>query len=117
MLIHIISDIALSVSLFFFPQHFIEFSGWKTFDPFALRLVAAGLSAVAIQLFLQRNNLVVYKTVINIKLSTIGVAALGTIIVMISNNQPPIIAEWILLIGTIIPFLQIAYWNSKLSCE
>jgi hypothetical protein len=114
MVFHIVNDLILCFSLFVFPNHFIEFSGWKNFDPFALRLVAAGLSAVTIQLYLQRNNLEIYKVVVNIKLTTFGLAALGTIITMITNDYTPSIAEWILLIGTAVPFLQIGYWKAKL---
>lgn len=114
MVFHIANDLLLSISLFFFPLSFIEFSGWNSFDPFALRLVAAGLSAVSIQLFLQRNNLEVYKVLINIKLFTFGAAALGTLMAINGNSYPPKLAEWVLLIGTLLPFLQIGYWKLKL---
>jgi hypothetical protein len=114
MVFHIVNDLILCFSLFFFPDHFIEFSGWKNFDPFALRLVAAGLSAVSIQLYLQRNNLEIYKIIVNIKLTTFGLAALGTLITMMSNDYSPTIAEWVLFFGTAAPFLQIGYWKRKL---
>ncbi len=116
MTLHVVNDLVLCGSLFFFPEHFIEFSGWRNFDPFALRLIAAGLSAVAVELYLKRNsNLAVYISLFNVKLATLGIATIGTIITMSQNINAPIIAEWILLIGTGIPFLQMGYWKVQLN--
>ena len=114
--LHIVNDLILCVSLFFFPEHFIQFSGWKNFDPFALRLIAAGLSAVAIELYLKRNSsLETYTSLFNVKLFTLGLAATGAAITMFNNVYHPTTAEWILLGGTGIPFIQMGYWKIKLN--
>ncbi len=115
-IVQIIMDLILGVNLFFFQEYFIKFSGWKNLDPFAMRLIAAGLFAVALQLFLKRNGSIeVYITLLNIKITTLGLAATGAIITMIDNFSQPIIAEWILLAGTTIPFTQLVFWKVKLN--
>jgi len=116
MTLHVLNDLVLCGSLFLFPEHFIEFSGWRNFDPFALRLIAAGLSAVAIELYLKRNSsLEVYTSLFNVKLATLGIAALGTIISIYQNINATIVAEWVLLVGTGVPFLQMSYWKIQLN--
>ena len=110
------NDLLLSFSLFFFPENFIKFSGWLTFDPFALRLIAGGLIAVAIELFLVRKKSAeFYKSALNIKVLTVGIGVIGVSMALVQNNRPPIMAELILFAGLFIPFIQLGYWRLHLS--
>ena len=110
------NDLLLSFSLFFFPENFIKFSGWLSFDPFALRLIAAGLIAVAVELFLIRNKSAeFYKSALNIKVLTMGIGVVGITMALVQNSRPPIIAELILFAGLLIPFVQLGYWRLRLN--
>jgi hypothetical protein len=114
-LFNVANDLILSFSLFFFPDSFIASSGWAAFDPFALRLIAGGLTAVAVELFLLRNGSAEsVKSVLNVKVSTMGIGVVGVIIAMIQSDHQPIIAEWILFGGLLIPFIQLGYMRIQL---
>lgn len=116
-LFNVANDLLLSISLFFFPESFIGSTGWafSNLDPFALRLIAGGLTAVAIELFLLRNGSAEsLKSVLNVKVSTMGIGVIGVIMALIQSDHPPIIAEWILFGGLLIPFLQLGYMRIQL---
>jgi hypothetical protein len=111
-LFNVANDLLLSFSLFFFPEAFFESSGWFSSDPFAVRLIAAGLTAVAIEFYLIRNDSIAqFKSVLNIKVTTLGIGFCGVTMAIIESTHKPIIAEWILLGGLLIPFIQLGYWR------
>ena len=116
----ILSDIPLCISLFFFPQHFQDFTGWKVLDLFTVRLVAAGLFALDVQLYLNRNaSIEVYKPLFNAKLLTFLLVILGAVLTIIQftitqNDYFPSIAEWVLVVGATIPFIQLVLLKFKL---
>ena len=106
------NDLLLSISLFFFPVFFIESSGWVDFDPFAFRLIAGGLSAVAIESIINRNgDIEKYKSLLNIKLYTLSIGFAGTCMALLQSGHAPIVAEWILFGGLLIPLVQLSYWR------
>ncbi len=114
-LFNVANDLLLSFSLFFFPENFIESSGWFSSDPFAFRLIAAGLTAVAIEFYLIRNGSIErYKSLLNIKVTTLGIGFFGVTMSMVQSTHQPIIAEWILFGGLLIPFIQLGYWRIHL---
>ena len=109
------NDLLLSISLFFFPVFFIESAGWVDFDPFAFRLIDGGLSAVAIESIINRNgDIEKYKSLLNIKVYTLGVGFAGTCMALLQSDHAPIIAEWILFGGLLIPLIQLGYWRVKI---
>lgn len=116
-LFNVANDLLLSFSLFFFPESFIGSTGWSfsNLDPFALRLIAGGLTAVAIELFLLRNGSAEsLKSVLNVKVSTMGIGVAGVTMALIQSDHAPMIAEWILFGGLLIPFLQLGYMRIQL---
>ncbi len=116
-LFNVANDLLLSFTLFFFPESFIESTGWgwSSLDPFALRLIAGGLTAVAIELFLLRNGSAEsLKSVLNVKISTMGIGVAGIIMALFENARQPMIAEWILFGGLLIPFIQLGYMRIQL---
>ena len=114
-LFNVANDLILSISIFFFPASFIAFSGWLALDPFALRLIAGGLTAVAIQMFLSRNATIEsFKSILNIKVATMGFGLIGVVLTILQNSRPPIFAELILFGGLLLPFIQLGYWRMQL---
>ena len=100
---------------FSFLFFFIESAGWVDFDPFAFRLIAGGLSAVAIESIINRNgDIEKYKSLLNIKVYTLGVGFAGTCMALLQSDHAPIIAEWILFGGLLIPLIQLGYWRVKI---
>jgi hypothetical protein len=111
----ILSDLPLCISLFFFPHHFQDFTGWKVLDLFTVRLVAAGLFSLDVLLYSNRNaSLEVYKPLFNAKLLTFLFVILGSLLTIIQNEYFPTIAEWVLVVGATIPFIQLVLLKLKL---
>ena len=116
-LFNVANDLFLSFSLFFFPEKLIASAGWEwsSHDPFSLRLIAGGLTAVAIELFLLRNGSAEsLKSVLNVKVSTMGIGVAGVTMALTQSTHPPITAEWILFGGLLIPFIQLGYLRIQL---
>lgn len=86
-IIHFFVDYAFAIPLLINPIWFLSLFGWKIIDPFASRLVAAGLFSVGGVSLLERNsNLDVYKSLLNLKIILSSAALIGIFITIINGG-------------------------------
>ncbi|MBL8029251.1 MAG: hypothetical protein JNL74_22710 [Fibrobacteres bacterium] len=95
--IHFITDFAIAIPLFLFPEYFLTFMGWSSVDPLMTRLVASALFGIGgISLIAKNSSKETFKTLLNLKIIWSLSAITALIIALIRSNYPPVV--WLFLI-------------------
>ncbi len=113
--VHFIADIIFAIPLFFFPESFLGFMGWKTIDPITTPAVAAALFGIGIESLLSRNATAdSFKTMLSLKVIWSLSAVIGLSIALIKGLYTNNIVGFSLL-GTFVGFnILWSYWLIRL---
>jgi len=88
--IHFVADILFGIPLLFFPQAFLRFLGWITYDPITSRLVGAALLGIGMESLLGRNgSRETFRAMLNLKIIWAS-SALFAIGIGLSEGAPSI---------------------------
>lgn len=90
--IHFVADLLAAIPLFVAPATVLGWFGWTAVDPIATRGVAAALFGIGIESYLGRNgSLEVFLGMLRLKVIWSAMAALGTLLSLLSGAPP---AAW-----------------------
>ncbi len=85
--VHFVADLIFAIPLLLAPELFLGLLGWPAVDPISARLVGAALMGIGVQSLLGRKeDLQVFRAMLNLKIIWSGTASIGILVSMLQGG-------------------------------